>query len=45
MFNYNENEYQEIKRDFKECKETVDKLELFLKSLVEGFKSEYYFEQ
>lgn len=40
-FNFKSKEYQEIKKDFKECKEKAELLETFLKSLVKGFMPEY----
>ena len=40
-FNFKSKEYQEIKKDFKECKERAEFLEAFLKSLVRGFTPEY----
>ena len=40
-FNFKSKEYQEIKKDFKECKAKAEFLEAFLKSLVRGFVSEY----
>ena len=40
-FNFKSKEYQEIKKDYKECKEKAELLEAFLKSLVTGFVPEY----
>ncbi len=40
-FNFKSKEYQEIKQDFKKCKERAEWLEAFLTSLVKGFAPEY----
>ena len=40
-FNFKSKEYQEIKEDFKECKERAELLEIFLKNLVRAFTPEY----
>ena len=40
-FNFKSKEYQEIKRDYKKCKENAELLEAFLKNLVKGFMPEY----
>ena len=40
-FNFKSKEYQEIKKDYKKCKEKAEWLEAFLKNLVKGFTPEY----
>ena len=40
-FNFKSKEYQEIKEDFKKCKERAELLEAFLKNLVRAFTPEY----
>ncbi len=40
-FNFKSKEYQQIKNDYKACKEKAELLETFLKSLVKGFMPEY----
>lgn len=37
-FNFNSKEFQEIKQDYKECKETVTGIEWFVKNFVSKFK-------
>lgn len=40
-FNFKSKEYQEIRKDFRECKEKAELLEAFLKNLVRAFEPEY----
>ena len=40
-FNFESKEYQELKKDFKECKKRAELLEGFLKNLVRAFAPEY----
>ena len=37
-FNFNSKEYQEVKKDFLECKEVAHGLEWFVKNLTKSFK-------
>ena len=40
-FNFKSKEYQEIKEDFKKCKERAEFIEAFLKNLVRAYTPEY----
>jgi len=41
VFNINVKKFEEVKEDFKACRDRVTRLETFLSSLVNGFQSEY----